>query len=107
MSKVCRYFETTEPVRAHDYDVLRKHQVGKKRKYTHHAKPDTNDEAGISDCEITEKQFMKARKKIINAKQRGKLDENQELAFKSFKGLHFKNMTAAMKEQIVNMAKDL
>ncbi len=79
-----------------------------KRHYKKHAKiaPD-DDNADIANCDITEKQFKKARKKISNAKQNKGLDENQERALASLKGVKYKNATAAQKEQILNIAKAL
>jgi hypothetical protein len=79
-----------------------------KRHYKKRAKtaPD-DDNTDIGDCNITEKQFKKARKKISNAKQNKGIDENQEKALESLKGVKYKNATAAQKEQIIGIAKDL
>ncbi len=59
------------------------------------------------DSGITEKQFKKAKKKIINARQNKGLNENQERALESMKGLHFKSLNGTQKQQILNIAKDL
>ncbi len=56
---------------------------------------------------ITKAQYKKAKKKITIARQNGKFDENQELAFGPMKGKHFNGLTGAQKKQIVSIAKDL
>jgi len=98
---ICKFFDMGDKVVA----VSTAKPV--KRKYTRKGKADFDDKIDPDDSGITEKQFKKARKKIANAQQNGKLDENQKLALSSLKGVRFKNATAAQKEQVINMARDL
>jgi cytochrome oxidase Cu insertion factor (SCO1/SenC/PrrC family) len=79
-----------------------------KRHYKKRIKAADSDAGLYEDVEtgkITEKQFKKARKKLSNADQNGKLDENQKLALKALKGIRFKTASDGQKEQIMNMAK--
>ena len=69
--------------------------------------PTLHDDADIDTSGITEKQFKKAKTKIANAKQMGKLNENQKSALKAMKGKRFKKMNATQKQQIVSIANDL
>lgn len=98
VNNVCKYYESL---------IKEKISTDKasKRRYTKRGKPD--DDAVVNEDGITEKQFKKARKKIANAQQQKRLSDNQKLALTTLKGLRFKTMTEAQREQIVSIAKDL
>ena len=80
-----------------------------KRQYKRRIQSDQTirQDTDIDTSGITEKQFKKAKKKIVNVKQNKGLDENQELALKAIKGLHFKKMSGIQKQQIMDIADDL
>ena len=98
VNNVCKYYESA---------VATKISTDKasKRRYTKRGK--TDDDVVVNEDGITEKQFKKARKKIANAQQQKRLSDNQKLALTTLKGLRFKTMTEAQREQIVSIAKDL
>lgn len=99
ITETCRFYATP------DLDPPRKG----KRPYKKRIVSDLtlHDDMDIDTSGITEKQFKKAKKKIVNARQNKGLTDNQESALKAMKGLRFKKMSVAQKEQIISIAKDL
>ncbi|HUU39347.1 MAG TPA: hypothetical protein VMW42_00250 [Desulfatiglandales bacterium] len=97
VTEVCRFYvpehDGTKPVK----------RAYKKRLVSD---PPINEELE-DDSGITEKQFKKAKKKIQNAKQNKGLNDSQKRALKAMKGLRFKSMSGAQKQQILNIANDL
>lgn len=113
--KVCKYFVLTSFTHCLREDICKFYEevvtdgpAKQKRKYKKRAGKSDEDIDSIPESNgVTEKQFKKARKKIANAQQNHKLSENQELALKGLKGLRYKTMTEAQREQVVNIAQEL
>jgi len=108
---ICKFFETGPKfgpgLNAVDKVMLKALVPAKtKRKYK---KRDMSklDDPDFNPDAITKDEFDKARQKIATAEFNKKLDDNQAAALKPLKGLRFKTMTEAQREQVVSIAGDL
>lgn len=103
-TEVCKFYvgmdwaELKKPQRGLSPKELKRHY----RKRTKVKEEDIIDGEGPSKA-----RFLKARKKLDVARRNDKLDENQVSAIDALKGISYKKLTVAQRQQLVDIADKL
>lgn len=119
-AEFCKHYEAPEEKVEAQIEPTGKKTGKKKRQYNKKKKPEQNikpkqnieQTAEVSHvagdtCNITQKQFRSAKKKISNTRQNKGLNEDQNLALSAMKGKSFEKLSSHQKQQIISIAKDL